>query len=174
MPNQWVEHVRKYAKDNNISYMCAITEAKGSYVKKSATKAQTAKPEAKKDNTGDEIKKLEGDLASIEKEYYNEITASLIAEAVGGRRMPPARTKYFNSLNAQYNGIVNKLSKLTKKSYTPLDNISQIRKDTRKEYKKYDKSERERERLVKLQPVIPDDPNAFKLGMGRKKSKGIS
>ena len=33
MVNPWVEHVRKYAKDNNISYMCAITDAKASYVK---------------------------------------------------------------------------------------------------------------------------------------------
>ena len=33
MVNPWVEHVKKYAKDNNISYMCAITEAKESYQK---------------------------------------------------------------------------------------------------------------------------------------------
>ena len=33
MVNPWVEHVKKYAKDNNISYMCAITEAKATYIK---------------------------------------------------------------------------------------------------------------------------------------------
>lgn len=33
MPNRWIEHVRKYAKDNGISYGCAVTEAKASYVK---------------------------------------------------------------------------------------------------------------------------------------------
>jgi small-conductance mechanosensitive channel len=33
MTNPWIEHVRKYAKDNNITYMCAITEAKESYQK---------------------------------------------------------------------------------------------------------------------------------------------
>lgn len=33
MTNPWVEHVRKYAKENNITYMCAITEAKASYQK---------------------------------------------------------------------------------------------------------------------------------------------
>ena len=27
MPNAWVEFVRQYAKDNNISYGCAISEA---------------------------------------------------------------------------------------------------------------------------------------------------
>ena len=34
MVNAWIEHVKKYAKENNISYGCAITEAKASYVKK--------------------------------------------------------------------------------------------------------------------------------------------
>jgi hypothetical protein len=33
MPNAWIEHVRKYAKDNNISYGCAVSEARASYVK---------------------------------------------------------------------------------------------------------------------------------------------
>ena len=33
MSNQWVEHVRKYAKANNITYMCAITEASKTYKK---------------------------------------------------------------------------------------------------------------------------------------------
>ena len=33
MSNQWVEHVRKFAKANNITYMCAITEASKTYKK---------------------------------------------------------------------------------------------------------------------------------------------
>jgi len=32
--NPWIEHVRAYAKEHNISYGCAITEAKASYAKK--------------------------------------------------------------------------------------------------------------------------------------------
>ena len=31
--NPWIEHVRAYAKENNISYGCAISEAKKTYVK---------------------------------------------------------------------------------------------------------------------------------------------
>jgi hypothetical protein len=31
--NPWVEHVKKYAKDNNLSYMCAVEQAKASYNK---------------------------------------------------------------------------------------------------------------------------------------------
>ena len=33
MSNRWVEHVRKFAKDNNMTYMCAITEASKTYRK---------------------------------------------------------------------------------------------------------------------------------------------
>ena len=33
MTNPWIEHVRKYAKDNDITYMCAISKAKETYVK---------------------------------------------------------------------------------------------------------------------------------------------
>jgi hypothetical protein len=33
MSNQWVEDVRKYAKANNITYICAITEASKTYEK---------------------------------------------------------------------------------------------------------------------------------------------
>ena len=31
MPNPWVDFVRQYAKDNNISYSCAISEAGVAY-----------------------------------------------------------------------------------------------------------------------------------------------
>jgi hypothetical protein len=42
MPNAWIDHVRKYARDNNISYSCAVTEAKASYVKVAKPKASRA------------------------------------------------------------------------------------------------------------------------------------
>jgi hypothetical protein len=31
--NPWVEHVKKYAKENGLSYMCAVEQAKASYNK---------------------------------------------------------------------------------------------------------------------------------------------
>ena len=41
MPNAWVEFVRQYAKENNLSYGCAISEAGPAYRK---MKAMNAKP----------------------------------------------------------------------------------------------------------------------------------
>lgn len=41
--NPWVEHVKKYAKEHNISYMCAVTMAKASY-----KAPEKVKPEGKR------------------------------------------------------------------------------------------------------------------------------
>ena len=69
MSNRWVEHVRKFAKDNNMTYMCAITEASKTYKKtkddelKSTPKKTTkAIPKEKKDN-----KNLKFELGTLEK-----------------------------------------------------------------------------------------------------------
>lgn len=34
MPNAWITHVKEYAKENNISYACAVSKAKASYQNK--------------------------------------------------------------------------------------------------------------------------------------------
>ena len=44
MVNQWIIFLRKYSKDNNISYSCAITEAAPAYRKmKEAIKKEERK-----------------------------------------------------------------------------------------------------------------------------------
>jgi len=34
MPNAWITHVKEYARENNISYACAVSKAKASYQNK--------------------------------------------------------------------------------------------------------------------------------------------
>lgn len=43
MTNSWIEHVKKYAKDNNISYACALSmpEVKKTYVRPSIIQGET-------------------------------------------------------------------------------------------------------------------------------------
>ena len=41
MPNAWVEFVRAYAKENNLSYGCAISEASPAYRKMKQEKNST-------------------------------------------------------------------------------------------------------------------------------------
>ena len=47
MPNAWVEFVRQYAKENNLSYGCAISEASSAY-RKMKQEAKTPKTPTKK------------------------------------------------------------------------------------------------------------------------------
>ena len=37
MPSKWIEHVKSYAKKNDVSYKEAMSKAKGSYKKDSST-----------------------------------------------------------------------------------------------------------------------------------------
>jgi hypothetical protein len=43
MPNAWIDHVRAYAREHNISYGCAVSEARPSYVR-APGKTRVAKP----------------------------------------------------------------------------------------------------------------------------------
>jgi len=58
MPNAWIEHVRKYARDNGISYSCSITEAKASYVKPPAKQRASRAPKPDKPPTRNYRKKV--------------------------------------------------------------------------------------------------------------------
>jgi len=67
MSNPWVEHVRKYAKDNNITYMCAITEASKTY-KKPQPKPQSKLPPKPPPKPQPKVKKEEEDVDKISNE----------------------------------------------------------------------------------------------------------
>ena len=41
MPNAWTDHVKAYAKKNNISYGCALTQASATYKYKGEAKKQS-------------------------------------------------------------------------------------------------------------------------------------
>jgi len=67
MSNPWVEHVRKYAKDNNITYMCAITEASKTY-KKPQPKPQSKLQSKPPPKPPPKVKKEEEDVDKISNE----------------------------------------------------------------------------------------------------------
>ncbi len=52
MPNPWILHVQKYAKENNVPYNRAITEAKNSY-----KKPEKAEKKEKKDKKANQMNK---------------------------------------------------------------------------------------------------------------------
>ena len=67
MPNVWVEFVRAYAKENNLSYGCAISEASPAY-RKMKQEAKTPKAPTKKRITIKKTKdNVENALNTLEK-----------------------------------------------------------------------------------------------------------
>ena len=82
MSNRWVEHVRKFAKDNNMTYMCAITEASKTYKKpqpKPQSKLQSKlqskpppKPPPKVKKEEEDVDKISNDLQQLMFKSGNE------------------------------------------------------------------------------------------------------
>jgi hypothetical protein len=56
--SKWIDHVRAYSKANNISYSCAITEAKASYVKAPSKPRASRAPKPDKPMTKNYRKKV--------------------------------------------------------------------------------------------------------------------
>jgi len=75
MSNPWVEHVKKYAKDNNITYMCAITEASKTY-KKTQPKPQSKLQSKPPPKPPPKVKKEEEDVDIISNELQQLMYAS--------------------------------------------------------------------------------------------------
>ena len=68
MANQWIMFLRQYAKDNNISYSCAITEASPAYKK---MKERNQKQETKGDIKTIKIKQKKTKQKERENEEEN-------------------------------------------------------------------------------------------------------
>ena len=68
MANQWIMFLRQYAKDNNISYSCAITEASPAYKK---MKERNQKQETKGDIKTIKIKQKKPKQKERENEEEN-------------------------------------------------------------------------------------------------------
>jgi hypothetical protein len=76
MPNKWVEHVRKFAKDNNLSYGCALSDPnirKG--YEPTGKKAQAKRADEERDKRQDEEEKR---LSDIKKNEEREKLLALV------------------------------------------------------------------------------------------------
>ena len=79
MPNAWVEFVRQYAKENNLSFGCAISEAGPAYRKMKAMNVKPKDKQKSKFTVSKEKTKKEGKPKEVEP--------------------PRARRKYFEGLS---------------------------------------------------------------------------
>ena len=83
MSNRWVEHVRKFAKENNMTYMCAITEASKTYKKSKddelkSTPQPKPQPKPPRYNLLPLISKREKELNEMKKEELKALLPAKI------------------------------------------------------------------------------------------------
>ena len=70
--NPWIAHVKKYAADNNISYSCAVSMAKSTYVKKGAPKKEVIKAKPQKKNKLEEAAKWAKQNADSHRKFLED------------------------------------------------------------------------------------------------------
>ena len=130
MPNAWVEFVRQYAKENSLSYGCAISEASPAYRK---MKAMNVRPEDKKkskitisknvnrkedETLKEQIRKAEYELQDIINNTLEVYFVSSIKPALTGRKgMNPAHKRDILRYKTQYNKIKINLEEMTNNKY---------------------------------------------------------
>jgi hypothetical protein len=115
--NPWINHVRKYAKDNNMPYACAITEAGASYKKKEKPKKEVkpalSRSQALK-NSNDRDKKrmidkqIKAIVAMNNKEAQKEINKKVPKRSVvkGASIEKQIKEKYFEKSRREINALV--------------------------------------------------------------------
>jgi len=120
--------VVQYAKDDNLSYGCAISEASPAYRK---MKQGGEKKKEKKTITINQGKKklineYEIELKQNANIYYGNINGYYIL----GKRMPPMKQGETRKSKYDYNIIKNKLEELTNTKYPDLKDEATIKKRT--------------------------------------------
>ena len=68
----WITRVKKYAKDNNMSYSCAVSMAKSTYVKKDTPKKDVIKAKPQKKNKLEEAAKWAKQNADSHRRFIDD------------------------------------------------------------------------------------------------------
>ncbi len=165
MPNPWIEHVRKYAKDNNLTYACAITHAKSSYNKKDGPK-----PKPKTDS--ELVRELESELKFFEKEYESQSFAVMVTPSIQGRRVNSRVSNNMKHAFTKYNQIKNNLEKITQRTYPVLQSYEEKVKQNKILEKIDRKTSAEKEKAEILKPKEPPKPS-YVVNLYKKKRGAI-
>jgi len=154
MPNASVEFVRQYAKENNLSYGCAISEASPAY-RKMKQEAKLPKTPTKKRIT---IKKKETNEQQIRNAEYElqdilhnteaiYLITSIKPKLTGTKGMNPAHKRDILSYKTQYNKIKINLEEMTNNKYPEFPEWEKFNKEAKKVSSKFQKEEKEKDRL---------------------------
>ena len=90
MPNPWIEFVKKYAKENNMSYACAIVPAAKIYQKK----PKLSKIEEIRKYYPDQLQHLIKLLSKYDKDDNLERGKQLVRQNISNKSKPDDFIKY--------------------------------------------------------------------------------
>ena len=82
MSNSWIEHVKKYAKDNNLSYGCALTNAKCKSTYNNQPSSKSKKKTCKTCNMNKEAHKMYDKPIGPKKQQYTKEELLIIAKNI--------------------------------------------------------------------------------------------
>ena len=114
--NPWIEHVKRYARENNIPYGCAVSHASSTYNMKKPNKI---KPNSKINNLT-ETKKLEQQLKKLKESFDLNISVSEIRTPIRRRGDYIHPKIALKNIKEEYNQVKQKLEDLTNKQYESL------------------------------------------------------
>ncbi|KAJ1465051.1 hypothetical protein T484DRAFT_1757666 [Baffinella frigidus] len=173
MVNPWFEHVKKFAKDNNISYACAVTKASASYTKKKdADVKKTNASSVLSVSKEQQIKDLEADLIKYRTIYENSFHTSAILGRIVKKSGRDGRKEPTHD-PLPYNNTVISLSKLTNKLYPDLRSRNNIVAKHQRDFKKEVADDNKKYEANRAYELANPDPNYTPWNPAKKKLKGI-
>ena len=151
MVNRWIEHIRKYAKENNIPYGCAISKARETYVKA----PKLSKIEELRKYYPDNLKAIIKKLIMYDNKGDLETGINFIKQIIEDKSKPDDFKKYFKENNPKAYNIVYKDDNEPKE---PKKKIKKTSTEIKKEYEDADRLERYKKNMKDLIKDFKDLP----------------
>jgi hypothetical protein len=150
--NPWIQHVKRYAKEHNVSYMCAISDAKKTYKKTEPKKVAKKNASISPDKIKNIVNILDVAVSHIEKQesYFKQDERSRVLFSL----------KPLYKLSTAWNDLhyIYKNKYITKKEYEnylkPFNNMKKQIPYHIKLFKEYDPSSHEKYDYENLQYFI--------------------
>ena len=161
MVNQWIEHVKKYAKQNNLTYACAIPDAVKTYVKKTK--------EPGKKETSERVKDMEYELNQTRKNIDAVDVRRALQQVLGKPRGVNNQKKRLEMYKYQYGKQKEELEKMTGKQYPSLPTA----KEEKQSEKRVNAQLKLREIELEKNRKMNVKKNDYDLSLYRKKKSGV-
>ncbi len=172
MVNKWIEHVKKFANDNNMTYACAVSDklCRDAYKPQTPLKSGGG-DKCKKCKNDDKLESLRGEFDENYKRFHGVLT--LGSHLLSGKNISSRTIAEAERVRKILLKINEDIKTLTGKIYKEVPTSSQVAKDDKKSMKNLEKSFRKAhppELMAKLDlKESHDPPPGF-----YKKKKGLS